>query len=223
MFEELFGMWEKELICLARIVFAGILGIALGYERMLREKEAGIRTHFVVAVGAALLMIISKYAFEGETADRARIAAQVVSGIGFLGAGMIIYRREALHGLTTAGVVWLTAAIGMAAGAGLYILALGSCFITILVQSLLHLNVKKLASKRYNMISINFVFSEETVKYLKETFEAVSFTRFKAYDKDGVVVADAVVRTSHNCSAEQLANMLVENKNVISIERINDN
>ncbi|MCM1042772.1 MAG: MgtC/SapB family protein [Corallococcus sp.] len=225
MFDKLFPYWSMELICLARIVFAGLLGIVLGFERMLREKEAGIRTHFVVAVGSALLMVLSKYAFEDVEGniDKARIAAQVVSGIGFLGAGMIIYRRESLHGLTTAAGVWLTAGIGMAAGAGLYILALGGCIVTIIVQTLLHLNGKRKLPNRHNLISVRFFYDEDTVKYLKNMFDVTAFMRFKATENGERIVVEAVVRTMHNCSAEQLAKILMENKNIISIERINDN
>lgn len=84
-------------------------------------------------------MIISKYGFSGENADVARVAAQIVSGIGFIGAGMIVYRKNAVHGLTTAAGVWATAGIGMACGAGLYFVAVGGTLIMILVQCVLHI------------------------------------------------------------------------------------
>ena len=94
---------KEELIYLLRIVYAVALGFAIGFERKLRFKEAGIRTHTIVCAGSALIMVVSKYAFSDVNGyDGSRVAAQIVSGIGFLGAGMIIYRREAVHGLTTA-------------------------------------------------------------------------------------------------------------------------
>ncbi|MBQ7571248.1 MAG: MgtC/SapB family protein [Bacteroidaceae bacterium] len=114
---------------LLRILVAALLGGAIGMERGFRAKEAGFRTHFLVALGAALFMILSAHGFgdvvlsDSHRLDVSRIAAQVVSGIGFIGAGTIIFQRHAVHGLTTAAGLWVTAAIGMAAGAGLFIIA----------------------------------------------------------------------------------------------------
>ena len=114
---------------------AGELGLALalsaciGLEREVRQKNAGLRTHTLVGLGAALFMLVSKYGFSDVVraglivADPSRVAAQIVSGVGFLGAGLIFVRRDAVRGLTTAAAVWVTAAIGAAAGAGLGILA----------------------------------------------------------------------------------------------------
>jgi len=121
---------------LPHILVAAVLGGAIGLERGYRAKEAGFRTHFLVALGAALFMILSAHGFDNALIgdsyrlDVSRIAAQVVSGIGFIGAGTIIFQRHAVHGLTTAAGLWVTAAIGMAAGAGLYLLA---TFTTVLV------------------------------------------------------------------------------------------
>ena len=121
---------------LIRILVAALLGGTIGIERAYRAKEAGFRTHFLVALGAALFMILSAHGFndvvftENIRLDVSRIAAQVVSGIGFIGAGTIIFQRQAVHGLTTAAGLWVTAAIGMTAGAGLFLVAL---FSTVLV------------------------------------------------------------------------------------------
>ena len=116
MTEQLLG----ELHSLLNILLAVLLGFAIGYERKLRYKEAGIRTHTIVCVGSALIMVVSKYGFSDiQEYDASRVAAQIVSGIGFLGAGIIIYRKHEIHGLTTAAGVWATAGVGMAAGAGI--------------------------------------------------------------------------------------------------------
>lgn len=121
---------------LLRITLAGVMGSAIGLEREKRFKEAGLRTHFLVAVGSAVVMIISKYGFydvilkDGITLDPARVAAQVVSGVGFLGAGMILVQRQSIHGLTTAAGIWATAGIGLAIGSGMYSVAI---FATVLV------------------------------------------------------------------------------------------
>ena len=115
-----------------RIFTAAILGGLIGLEREWRAKEAGLRTHFLVALGSALFMIVSAYGFSDVPMndmttrwDVSRVAAQVVSGIGFIGAGTIIFRKQEnmVSGLTTAAGVWVVAAIGLACGGGMYILA----------------------------------------------------------------------------------------------------
>jgi putative Mg2+ transporter-C (MgtC) family protein len=105
---------------LLRLFVAAALGGAIGLERELRERQAGLRTHLVVSVGAALFTLVSAYGFTdwGVRVDPTRIAAQIVTGIGFLGAGAIIRQGLSVRGLTTAATLWLVAAIGMAAGAG---------------------------------------------------------------------------------------------------------
>jgi putative Mg2+ transporter-C (MgtC) family protein len=105
---------------LLRLVVAAGLGGAIGLERELRERGAGLRTHLVVCVGSALFTLVSAYGFVGPHVDPTRIAAQIVSGIGFLGAGAIIRQGLSVRGLTTAATLWLVAAIGLASGAGYY-------------------------------------------------------------------------------------------------------
>jgi putative Mg2+ transporter-C (MgtC) family protein len=111
------------------IFVAAFLGGAIGLEREYRDKAAGFRTHFLVGLGAALFMILSAHGFDaivgtpGIRLDPSRIASQVVTGIGFIGAGTIIFQKHAVKGLTTAAGLWVTAAIGMCAGAGMYVLA----------------------------------------------------------------------------------------------------
>ena len=113
----------------AELGVALVLSAAIGLERELRQKDAGLRTQTLVGVGAALFMLVSKYGFtdvlEGQLIrlDPSRVAAQVVSGIGFIGAGLIFVRRDSVRGLTTAASIWVTAAVGSAAGAGLLVLA----------------------------------------------------------------------------------------------------
>jgi putative Mg2+ transporter-C (MgtC) family protein len=112
------------------LLLAFLLASLIGLERQLRGKSAGLRTQAIVGTSAALILLVSKYGFSDVLAsgtvvlDPSRVAAQIVSGIGFLGAGLILTRRGAVHGLTTAAAVWETAAIGMAAGAGLWLLAI---------------------------------------------------------------------------------------------------
>ncbi len=122
--------WEFIL----RIFVAAVLGGAIGLEREYRAKEAGLRTHFLVALGSAVFMIVSAYGFDGvmntpeHRWDVSRVAAQVVSGIGFIGAGTIIFHKSenVVRGLTTAAGLWVTAAIGLACGGGMYVLSIAS-------------------------------------------------------------------------------------------------
>lgn len=119
--------WGTQSVCLA---VALILSTAIGFERQLKSKSAGMRTHALVGLGAALFMIISKYGFNDVLVlnlirvDPSRVAAQIVSGIGFIGAGLVFVRRNKVRGLTTAASIWLVAAVGSAAGAGLIVPAL---------------------------------------------------------------------------------------------------
>ncbi|EJQ13160.1 methyltransferase [Bacillus cereus] len=121
-----------------RIGVAGLLGAIIGIEREIRSKEAGLKTHFLVAVGSALIMVVSKYAFsdivfeEHMALDPSRIAAQVVSGVGFLGAGTIIIQKQAVKGLTTAAGLWATAGIGLAIGAGMYVVGIGAMILVLI-------------------------------------------------------------------------------------------
>jgi putative Mg2+ transporter-C (MgtC) family protein len=122
---------------LLRLLVACLLGALVGIEREARGQDAGLRTHAVVALGAALFTVAGAYGFEdfgrGEIVDPTRVAAQVASGIGFIGAGAIIKDRTGTRGLTTAATLWLAASLGMAAGAGLYLTAAASVVIVLAV------------------------------------------------------------------------------------------
>lgn len=133
-----------------RIIVACLCGAVIGFERSMRYKEAGIRTHIIVCCAAALMMIVSKYGFADMTdaagnglygtkgTDAARIAAQVVTGISFLGAGIIFRNGINIRGLTTAAGIWATSGIGLAIGAGLYVIGIFSTAVIALVQIIMH-------------------------------------------------------------------------------------
>ena len=135
---------STELDWLLRIVVAALCGGVIGYERAIQRKSAGVRTHIVVAIASALFMIVSKYGFNDIlnmrdiALDPSRIAAQIVTGISFIGAGTILVRKEQISGLTTAAGVWATAAIGMAIGAGMYFMGILSTALLFLIQMLFH-------------------------------------------------------------------------------------
>lgn len=133
------NMVYDNLEFLLKMVLAALMGGIIGFERKNRNKEAGIRTHSIVCLASALIMIVSKYGFEdiGQF-DGSRIASQVVTGIGFLGAGLIFVRNNTLSGLTTAAGVWATAGIGLSMGAGLYFVALFGTLLIVIIQIIMH-------------------------------------------------------------------------------------
>ena len=120
-----------------RVFTAAILGAIIGLEREFHHKPAGLRTNILICIGAAVFTIISKQMALGTNDSFTRIAAQIVTGVGFLGAGAIIQDRGGVHGLTTAATIWLVSSIGMACGAGLFKLAIFTTFIAIFVLMVL--------------------------------------------------------------------------------------
>ena len=141
--------WMQYLEFVIRILVSCVCGACIGYERTKRLKEAGIRTHIIVCCAAALTMIISKYGFVDMSAagifypgthstDPARLAAQIISGVSFLGAGMIFRNGNSVRGLTTAAGIWATAGIGLAIGAGMYVIGLIGTAVIAVIQILMH-------------------------------------------------------------------------------------
>ena len=166
--------WEL----LVRIVVAGVCGAIIGLERGIRQKEAGIRTHTIVAMGGALLMIISKYAFAdlgsdgayllGTTgADPTRVASQAITAIAFLGAGVIFRHGNMVHGLTTAAGIWATDAIGLCIGAGLYTIGVITAVLVLLINICLHKWLVKLESMATSAISIVMTDTPEAMNHLR--------------------------------------------------------
>lgn len=123
-------VWPEDVLS---IVLATVLGGAIGLERELSGKAAGLRTNVLICLGAAVFTIISQRMVEGTDGSIVRIAAQIVTGVGFLGAGAVIQDRRGVHGLTTAATIWLVASIGMGCGAGFHKLAVTSTLLAIIV------------------------------------------------------------------------------------------
>ena len=212
----------KELQYLIGILVAVLLGFAIGFERKLRYKEAGIRTHTIVCVGAALIMVVSKYAFEGQQADASRVAAQIVSGIGFLGAGIIMFRGQKMHGLTTAAGIWATAGVGMAAGAGLYIVAVGATIIIIAVQCICHINCRLFRTKRFYQVCIAFRNTEDESTEAKELFDAEHFNSLSIKREGENTVYRAVLNTDKEYSSQMLNKIMADNPFILSVERCDE-
>ena len=136
-----------------RLFLAGIMGAIIGLDREYRAKEAGYRTHFLVSLGSALIMIVSQHGFSeildtpNVNLDPSRIASQVVTGIGFIGAGTIILHKQIVRGLTTAAGIWATSGIGLAIGAGMYALGISATILTLIGLELLSFFFKKVGMK----------------------------------------------------------------------------
>ena len=130
-----------------RLVVALVLGAVIGWERELQRMPAGFRTHALVALGSAIFTVVSSSAFTGPLSDPTRIAAQIVSGVGFLGGGAILHYRGTVRGLTTAASLWAVAAVGMAAGAGLLLMATISTVLVIVALEVFQ-RLERVATRR---------------------------------------------------------------------------
>ena len=231
-----------ELEYLFRVMIGGMLGLCIGIERSRRQKEAGMATHFIVACAASLLTCISLWFKKdaGDMGDGARIAAQIVSGIGFLGAGMIFFRRESMRGLTTAAGIWATAAIGMCAATGMYFLAAGATLLIIVFQAINHSKLLKRDSAHLLLVKLEY--NDDIKERMRYFFGFYNFHRFKitsnsekvavvapnpenenqAVSETKRVFVEAVIRPTQHCSVEAIAQFICKNPEIRSIERLED-
>lgn len=206
----------RQLGMMPGLLLSVLLGFAIGFERKLRFKEAGIRTHTIVCVGSALMTIISTNIGNG---DPGRIAAQIVTGVGFLGAGMIVYKQHEVKGLTTAAGIWTSAGVGMACGAGLFYLAIGATALLIVVQCIFHMNLKVFHSKRYYSVKIEFVHTGDENLKIKEIFGTDRFNHLILKRGEDRVVYSATLNTDKEFSSTRLNEIISENAFICSIER----
>ena len=213
-----------------RLVLAALFGTIIGLDREYREKEAGFRTHFLVSLGSALMMIVSQYGFseilthDGVSLDPSRIAAQVVSGIGFIGAGTIIFNHQIVRGLTTTASLWATAGIGLTAGAGMSWLALAATILTLVALEGLSLVFRSLGSRRMVV-----VFSASDRTGVADTLDRIRTDGYMvvSYDVvpqvvggDGITYrVTMVVKAKPGSDNNQLLALLRENTDII-VERI---
>lgn len=179
-----------------RIVLAAVLGGIIGLEREYRAKEAGFRTHFLVGLGAAVFMVLSKYGYDDVVKtelvrlDPSRIAAQVVSGIGFIGAGCIIFQKHVVRGLTTAAGLWVTSAIGLACGSGMYVLATAS---TVLVVACLE--TVSLLHNHFGAKNISLTFSAPTREGIREVLTTI--------EKDKIDILSYEMKAHHTSDGDR--------------------
>jgi len=212
------GQWEL----LVRLLVACVCGCVIGVERSFRQKEAGIRTHVILALGAALMMIVSKYGFfdlvaQNIDADGSRIASNIVTGISFLGAGVIFVRGGSIKGLTTAAGIWATAGIGMALGAGMYTIGISCTVGMIIIQLLLHRFMPFSENMETNIITIKVTEGSQGLDQITEelTKAGIMITgiRFKKQD-NGITKAELTVRTKKKTSMKALLELVNNNEAV---------
>lgn len=206
---------------LLRILIASILGMCIGIERRNRNKSAGVRTHAIVALGAALMMVVSKYGFaDVAKVDASRVASQVVSGIGFLGAGIIFVRSNLVNGLTTAAGMWATAGVGLAMGSGMYVVGICSAVMMCGIQYIMHKvtyfanvaaggNIRMAIAQEEGAVAQ----MEEYLKQKKVEVVGIKITKNK---KEEIKLEFDVVYPPGFNKAELLA-QLAEKPNVISV------
>lgn len=209
------GQWEL----LVRLLVACVCGCIIGVERSFRQKEAGIRTHVILALGAALMMIVSKYGFfdlvaQNINADGSRIASNIVTGISFLGAGVIFVRGGSIKGLTTAAGIWATAGIGMALGAGMYMIGISCTLGMILIQLLLHRVMPFSENMETNIITIKITEGSQGLDQITQELTnagiLITGIRYKKQD-NGITKAELTVRTKKKTSMKALLELINNN------------
>ena len=209
----------------ARLAFAGFCGAIVGLERSIRRKDAGIKTHIILALGAALFMIVSQYGFSElslspeYSADASRIASNIVTGVSFLCAGVIFVRGASVKGLTTATGIWSTAGIGMAAGAGMYGITIFATLLIVIIQILLN----KVSIKIETHYSLEVEFKSTDDKSLDEIIKELQ--KYTKISPNSIKLCQSCETSSykltfnivHTINEIELIETLKKNKNVINV------
>lgn len=219
--------WESDGEYMLRILLAAIVGGIIGTERSRRQKEAGIRTHVIVALGSALIMVVSKYGFfdlltgYGIEADPSRLASNIVTGVSFLGAGVIFVKNASIRGLTTAAGIWATAGVGTALGAGLYGVGIFTGLLIIVLQFLLHNHLNRLEGTAVNQMDLRVRYSPGVVEKLKaqlvERDIAIEYFRIKK-SSDNILSCSLALRMPRDTAYEELLFLLDENEDILEMD-----
>ncbi len=195
-----------EIDIILKILLAAMLGGIIGLERELSHKEAGLRTNILIAIGSTLITVLSfKIAALTQSADPARLAAQIVSGIGFLGAGAIIQARFAVHGLTTAATIWTVAAIGIAIGSGFYLLAFLVTLLVVIVLAVFKLLLDFIEKQKQNYVYL--ITSEARASLLVDLRQVltelhIQYSSARLNRRDGSYEFEIIFNTSENKNRE---------------------
>ena len=206
------------------LVTAVICGALIGVERTFRQKEAGIRTHIIVALGSALIMIVSKYGFfdivglaDHVNLDGSRLAAQVVTGISFLGAGIIVFKGT-VKGLTTAAGVWTTAGIGLAAGAGMYGIAVYATLILLIVQIVIH-KILPVENTSTTAVSMKLKDDPEAIESITTLFKENEYVLISSSveKKNEKYVCLFTIRAKSHINPDDISKIFSGNEYVLSL------
>lgn len=216
--------WEYVL----RLIVACLCGACLGYERSRRFKDAGVRTHVLVTLGAALIMVVSKYGFQDIPAlemmkvDASRVASNVVTGVGFLGAGVIFFKGTSIKGLTTAAGIWTTAGIGLALGSGMYFIGIASTVVMVFAQFLLHKVLRSVDSYSTSEMSVSLSNEpgaiEEFKNQLKDEKLVIQSCKIIRNQEENTITLKATVILPHDMEFEDVVRIVEKNNKIKSIE-----
>ncbi len=213
-----------------RLCVAGLCGTVIGLDREYRVKDAGFRTHFLVAMGSALMMLVSQYGFSDILSavpevklDPSRIAAQVVSGIGFIGAGTIIIHRQLVRGLTTAASLWASAGIGLASGAGMYLVAGAATVLTLFGLEGLNLVFRRLGQRRIMLVfsaADRNVLNDAFNRLKSEDYTVLSYEVTAERSGEGMLYRATLVIRAKSSAGEDRYLAVLQNDPDITVERI---
>ena len=212
---------------LLRLLIACLCGAFIGFERSRRQKDAGIRTHMIVALGAALAMVVSKYGFfdlmqfgEFLKADASRIASNVITGVGFLGAGVIFVRDISIKGLTTAAGIWTTASVGLAIGSGMYTIGIGATILMIVFQLFFHKFFTRLENT-VNEFTVVVNDNPEAVKKFRKMLEEHNVFVEKCKmtrNPDSTISLDITIKKARTTSMDEVLLVAENNEDIITVE-----
>ncbi len=214
-------------VFIVRLLLATLLGSVIGFEREYHAKEAGVRTHLLVALGSCLFMIISVYGFDfmldrdHVSFDPSRIASQVVTGIGFIGAGTIILQKQMVRGLTTAAGLWVTAAIGLACGNGMYVIAVVTTAIVLISLGLINVYLPYISQKerRITFLAEDYAVMAEILNQLRqEKITVLNYEMHKsAEENDGKMLVTLEIRMKRYDNVKGITSIL---KNFEKVELV---
>lgn len=216
-----------QLPYILRVVIACICGGIIGYERSVRQKDAGIRTHVIVALGSALMMVVSKYGFfdviltDSINVDASRIASTITTGISFLGAGVIFVKNASIKGLTTAAGIWATAGVGIAIGSGMYVIGIFATFLMIALQIVLHKYFQNIENPTSNEYLLVVKDDKSTIQKIKDFFGSNGL-QVQSYDYkrngDGTVTLKILVHSDGSVDFNKTMDYLLENDDITRLD-----
>lgn len=212
---------------LLRVLVGALCGLMIGYEREARLKMAGIRTHTIIAMAASLMVVISKYGFldvisiDSAQVDVSRVAAGVVSALGFLGAGIILNRKNGISGITTSAGIWATLGIGMAIGAGMWTLGIGSTLMLLVIQYLFHKKLRIFRDSNIGHVLLHMKKDDNTRERITSALTSLNIqviaTHLNIYEDD-CIEANLDVLFPKNFDTENIITLMANYPEIASID-----